>query len=279
MGNIGPNWPDVHFTGKEVDTIAKKAKDPPIMENEFVKELLSVLRENNASSMQDFLAVLQQVGTMEKQLDAAVNELAAMRHELAEAQRQNHPLKNAMQKAVIVMQGQVLDLRDRLTVLKQSVIEGCKAALADFKEKGITALDNITRFFKVKPLLENMRDSLAQSVEQADKAISKIEAISTEYHKAGQHLKNIGRVVLGKAAIAEAKPPGKLTKVVAAPFRVERGTLAAIQKTVETAIHSFSKLEDRARPSIQKAIKTHSKQAKQKQAAPKCTRTAAHADR
>lgn len=233
------------------------------MENEFVKELLSVLRENNAPSTQDFLAVLQQVGAMEKQLDAAVQELAAMRNELAEAQKQNHPFKDTMQKAVIVMQGQVLDFRDKLSALKQAVVDGCKAALADFKEKGISALDNIARFFKVKPMLENMRDGLVQSITQDDKAIAKIEAVSTEYHEAGRHLKNMGRAMLGKAAIEEARPPGKLARMAAAPFRAERNSLAAAKKTVDAAIDSISKLEDRARPSIQKTIAAHKEQAAQ----------------
>lgn len=126
-----------------------------------------------------------------------------------------------------------------------------------FKEKGITALDNIARFFKVKPLLENMRDTLDQSIRQDDKAIAKIEAISTEYHEAGRHLKNIGRALLGKEAAQEAKPPGKLAAAIAAPYRAERSCLSAMKKSVEAAIGNFARLEDRAKPSIQKTIQTH----------------------
>ena len=143
---------------------------------------------------------------MEKQLDAAVKELAAMRQELKTAQEQNHPVRNTLQKAVITMQGQVLDLRDKLAELKQNVIDGCKSAVAAFKEQGITALDNVARFFKIKPVLETMRDSLDKSIKFDDKAIAKIEAISAEYHQAGRHLKNIGRAIRGKEAIQEVRP-------------------------------------------------------------------------
>jgi dsDNA-specific endonuclease/ATPase MutS2 len=79
-----------------------KTTAEPILENEHVKELLAILRENNSPSTKDFLAVLHHVGAMEKQLDAAVKELAAMRQELRTAQEQNHPVKTALQKAVIV---------------------------------------------------------------------------------------------------------------------------------------------------------------------------------
>lgn len=178
------------------------------------------------------LAVLNQVATMEKQLDAAVKELAAMRQELKTAQEQNHPVKHALQKTVIAMQGQVLDLRDKLAELKQHVVDGCKNAVAAFRENGISALDNVARFFKIKPLLETMRDSLNESIKWDDKAISKIETISAEYHQAGRHLKNIGRAMLGKEAIQEAKPPGMLTKTILAPYRAERSCLSAMKKTL-----------------------------------------------
>lgn len=224
---------------------------------------MAILRENNAPSTTDLLAVLNQVATMEKQLDAAVKELAAMRQELKTAQEQNHPVKHALQKTVIVMQGQVFDLRDKLSELKQHVIDGCKNAVAAFRENGISALDNVARFFKIKPLLETMRDSLNESIKWDDKAISKIETISAEYHQAGRHLKNIGRAMLGKEAIQEAKPAGALTKTILAPYRAERSCLSAMKKGVESAIGNFTRLEARAKPSIKKAIQEHSEQAAQ----------------
>lgn len=186
-----------------------------------------------------------------------------MRQELKTAQEQNHPVKNALQKAVIAMQGQVLDLRDKLAELKLQVIDGCKNAVAAFKEQGVTALDNVARFFKIRPLLETMRGELDKSIQFDDKAIAKIEAISAEYHQAGRHLKNIGRAMLGKESIQEAKTTGRLAKTILAPYRAERSCLSSMKKSVETAIGSFARLEDRAKPSIKKSIEKHSEQSAQ----------------
>lgn len=192
---------------------------------------------------------------MEKQLDNAVNELATMRRELAEAQAQNHPIKTALQKAVITMQGQVLDLRDKLAELKQNVIDGCKNAVTAFKEKGIAALDNIARFFKIKPGLEALRDSLNKNIRFDERSIAKIEAVSAEYHEAGRHIKNIGRAIIGKEAIAEAKAPGKLAAAVAAPYRAERACLVAMRRCANAAISAFERLENRERkPPIMETI-------------------------
>jgi len=230
------------------------------MDNVHVKELLAVLREHNSPSTKDFLSVLNQVGAMEKQLDVAVKELAAMRQELRTAQEQNHPVKTALQKAVIVMQGQVLDLRNKLAELKQNIIDGCKNAIAAFKETGISALDNVARFVKVCPILETMQDTLTKDIQYDDKAISKIEAISTEYHQAGRHLKNMGRAMLGKEALQEVKQPGKLAAVISYPFRAERSCFAAIKQGADKALSAISRLEEQAaekKPSIRETLATH----------------------
>lgn len=98
--------------------------------------------------------MLEQVGTMEQQLEAAVRELAAMRRDLAEMERRRHPAANAMRKAVIIVQAQVLELREKLSALKQAIADGCKNAVTAFREKGAAALDTVTRFFRVRPMLE-----------------------------------------------------------------------------------------------------------------------------
>jgi len=250
-GQLGPK------SGKEVDNSMIEASTAPLLENEHVKELLAILRENNSSSTKDFLAVLNQVGAMEKQLDAAVNELAAMRRELAEAQEQNHPVKTALQNAVKTLEKNIATLRERLDELKQNIIGGCKNAVAVFKEKGISALDNIARFFKVKPILENMRGELNKNIQLDDKAITKIEAVSAEYHQAGRHLRNIGRALLGMESVQDAKPVGKLAKALEVPFRAERSCFVSMKKNVEAAIDGLTRLEDRAKPSIQKTMQTH----------------------
>ncbi len=245
-----------------------KTTTEPIKDNEHVKELLAILRENNSPSTKDFLAVLNQVGAMEKQLEATVKELAAMRQELKIAQEQNHPVKTALQKTVLVTQEQVLDFRERLAELKQNIIDGCKNAVATFKERGFSALDNMTRFFKVRPILETMQDILTKDIQYDDRAIAKIEAISTEYHQAGRHLKNMGRAMLGRETAQEAKQSGKLAAVISASFRAERSCFATMKQSTDKALGAISRLEERAaekKPSIREVLATHNEKIVQAQ--------------
>lgn len=255
----------------------------PLLENVHVKELLSIMEANNVPTRKDLLAVLNQVGAMERQLDVAVKELTAMRRELNEARKQTHPVKTALQSAVSTMEKNVAVLRERLDTIKQNVIEGCKNAVAAFREKGISALDNIARFFKVRPALESMRDDLSKSIRFNDATISNIELVSTEYHEAGRHIKNMVRAMAGKEAIQDAKAVGKLAEALKAPFHANRTCLSVVKKSVETALSRLAVLEQSAerKPSIQKTMQTLNEQIAQgKKDAPTAERPRpSHAER
>ena len=126
----------------------------------------------------------------------------------------------------------------------------------------------MARFFKVRPILEAMRDMLTKDIQYDDKAIAKIEVISTEYHQAGRHLKNMGRAMLGRDAAQEVKRPGKLAAVISAPFRAERSHFSRIKGHVEKSLNTLARLEERAtekKPSIREALATHNEKIAQAQ--------------
>ena len=227
-----------------------------LLENEHVKELLAILEANNAPDRKNFFAVLNQVGAMERQLDVAVKELAAMRRELNEARELAHPVKTALKNAVKTLEKNVAVLRARLDAVKRNVIEGCKNAVDAFKEKGISALHNVARFFKIRPLLEAMRNDLTENIRFDEEAISKIEAVSTEYHEAGRHVKNMARALAGMESIRDVKSAGRLVRALEAPFKTERSCFVSMKRNVEAALSGLVSLEKSAerKPSIRKTI-------------------------
>lgn len=230
--------------------------DTPILENEAVKELLAVLRENQAPGGKELLEAIGHVAEMEKQLVGAVEELKAMRQEL-QGMKEN-PLKRALQNSVKALEANVAALRERLSELKGAVIEGSKKTLAAFKEHGISALAGAARFFHLKPAITALRGSMEAGIKTDEKALAKIQAVSTEYHEVGRHLKNLGRALMGKEAVQEAKEAGRLAKAVAAPYRAERACLLAARNSLDRAAASLEKLERAAekKPSILEAVQT-----------------------
>ena len=251
----------------------KSATAAPIMDNPDVQELLSILKQHDSPGLLDLRAILSQVTAMEQQLEATVKELAAMRRDLAEAERRNHPIKNTLQKAVISMQAQVLDLRDKLGQLKQAVINGCRNAVAAFKEKGITALDNLARFFKVRPILEALHTGADKAAHTADRAVTNIETASARYHEAGRNIKNAGRALTGKEAIQDAKPQGVISKAFALPCRAVGAGCRNIRNRAVITVSKLKQLEEKAKPSVYKEMEKHNEQIqREERAAPKRTR-------
>jgi len=236
------------------------------MENKHVQELLSVLEANNMPGAKDLLAVIGQVGAMEKHLADMVKELAALRQELAEAQRKNHPVKTALQNAVKTLEANIAALRERLDTIKQNVIDGCKNALEAFHEKGLSAFRNLADFFKLRPGLEAMRDNLDKSIKLDERTIAQIEAVSVKYHEAGRHLQNAGRAIVGKELIQEAKPAGKIAKTFTAAIRADRACCNAMRQCVDKAIGAVARLEKTERkPPIMETIEKLDKEIQQAQ--------------
>ena len=245
----------------------------PLAKNKKVTELLTLLQKHNSPSLADFRMLLNKVNEVEQQLEAAVRELAAMRQALDEAEQRRHPAANTMRKAVISMQAHILELREKLSALKQAVVEGSKNALTAFRKKGISAIDNIAQFFKVRPILEAIHIQADYAVAAADWSVAHIEAAGMKYHEAGRRLKNAGRALTGKEAIQEAKPPGKVSKTFTVPFRAVRACFRSIEKNSAALSDRLKQLEEK-KQSVKAAIRQHNEErAKEKTiSSPKCSR-------
>lgn len=242
-----------------------EATSAPLRENEHVKELLSILQANSAGEAKNFLDMLRYVGAMERQLDTAVKELTVMRRELGEIREtQNHPVRTALQNAVAALETKVNAAWERLDAIKQSVVEGCKNTVSAFKEKGIAALNGLMDFFKVKDSLLDIREGMNDAIRSAEKSINRIEAVSTEYHEIGKHMKNIARAFTGKEAAMEAKPVGKLAKAAQAPHQFRKSIVSGVAKGVDAAIGKVNRLEQAAaekKPSLLENLQAMTEQA------------------
>ena len=254
----------------------------PLAGNRNVAELLSILREHSSPSLADFQELLDRVGTLEQQLEAAVRELTAMRHDLVEMERRRHPTANAMRKAVIVIQEQVRELRGKMSDLKQAIVDGCKKAVTAFREKGIAALDSITRFFRVRPILEAVQAQAFHAAEAAGRAAGRMEAASMKYHEAGRRLKNAGRALSGKETVQEPKPPGMVSKAFAAPFRATRACFRSMERSAASAANRLGQLEQMAeqkKSSIQKNIQEYQQEIEKVRAVTVKVRPRPHVER
>lgn len=102
----------------------KRRNKQLLVENEYVKELLAVLKENPSPSGKDFAEMVAHVGELESRLAEAVEELKTMRQELQQVQ--NRSLKAVLQKSCKSLENNISNMRQKLAELKDRIIEGCQ---------------------------------------------------------------------------------------------------------------------------------------------------------
>ena len=127
-----------------------------------------------------------------------------------------------------------------------------------------------------------MITGLDKNIAYSDKAIEKIEALSTQYHFAGLHVKNMTRIAIGKEIEQKAKPVGVVAKAFEAPYKTERNIYISMKNGIEAAIGSITRLQEKAaerKPSIKETLETLNKKVEREKAerpAPQRTLTIEH---
>ncbi len=152
----------------------------PIAENEQVQALLMLLNENNSPGCREFAELITHVSGMERQLSDALEELQAMRQKMQEVQ--DRSLGAVLQKSGLALEENVDAMRQRLLELKGQIVEGCRNILEDFKERGVAALNGIAGFLRLEPALKAVQDAAERSIQASDRAVSRIDVFSAEFH-------------------------------------------------------------------------------------------------
>ena len=157
-----------------------------LMNNPDIQELIEILRKNNLKQQNgELTSLINCVSSMENQLKTALGELDAVQKQLAELKDKQNPLRTACIKTINNLRIAINNIQKKLTEIKNAIVEGAKNAVAAFKEKGLSALNSIMKFFKVKDGLAAIGENADKAIKSANNSISKIDKISSEIHAAG----------------------------------------------------------------------------------------------
>lgn len=225
-----------------------------LQRDDNVIDLTAILEaDNRGSAARDLRDLSWQISSMERQLEAATREIAAMRRELV-GLRDLHgePLHNTAQQGIDAATRQILQAKERLGAVKDSIIQGTRDAVVTVKEKGGSALNGAVSFLGVRKELEYIQqDSLAR-----------VENISKQFHEVGSAHRNLGRSLLGREAQDDVKPMGRLAKLAAAPHVTLKKLHAGMAKGADAVLGKLEKLEQAAKPSLLGELQTHKEAAK-----------------
>lgn len=216
--------------------------------NEILQQFMKLLEENGrAGQAQDLSLMAWYLDGMERQYNAILQELQAVKTALAQVAEQQTPAKPLLTKMLEALEAKVEQARDRLAAFQNKVTECAKDAMCRFKDAGVSALDGAIAAMGVKSGLEHLQEDLQSALSGMEDALGKAEEMGHELRSAGSHLKNAGRAMTGKETqTVDGGQEGRFQAAVLAPMRGAQKLLSNINNNTLAAIGVVEDLEQSA---------------------------------
>lgn len=202
-------------------------------EHPQIAELLETLDKNGLTKEKsEVQSLVSYIGDMEKTLTGMLGELQDMRKEINLIH--NSTLRSKCQNLVQKTEGKIQQGFSTVKKVKDNLIASAQNALRSFREKGKDALAESVRAIKILETLDKL--SLMFRKLSADMAQDsmKLSAMQSEFQGAKGHLKNMGLLLVGRAA--------KETEHI----KTDKGILARLSHLFDKVQKGFSSLEQKA---------------------------------
>lgn len=218
----------------------------PLQSTETIQQFLKLLEENGRQGQAaDLSQLMWYIDGMMRQFDAVNQELQEVKAQLA------HEKQPAVQK---IMQGVIANLenkvewaRNLLGGLWERIAENAAAAVGNFKEIGVAALDRAVSGLHIRNAMEALQESVSGLVADTRQNIEKVEKIGQELRSVGGHLKNAGRAMTGKETqVVTGGQEGLFQSAVLAPMRTTQRLFSSMNNATLAAIGNLEHLEQTA---------------------------------
>ena len=158
-------------------------------ENDVIKQFMELLnRQNMGEQSQDFMELFRFAAGMQLQLAVMADELQDVRQQLEQLQ-ENQPksFKENLMDKVERLQEKITDLSERLSAVKDHLMETAVQAVNAFKEKGKSGMCKIVQkgISSIKPALEDFRERLTETMLDFQKTANQIDSIGDELKQIG----------------------------------------------------------------------------------------------
>lgn len=223
-----------------------------LMEQPELVELIAVLQSNGMEKeKQEVETLARYLENMEDQFSEVLMELKEVRGQLNAIQDKG--IRAAALRVADKVETKVTEVKAQVLYAKNNLVKSAAHAVNTFKEHGISAFKKALAAMHMPEALAHIRDGLHSCAEAAHQGALKVTEISRELHEAGEHAKNAGRALAGKASREPAahQPDkgvlGRFQKLLIGAGRL----CARMEKTSETAIEKMKQ----KKPSVKEDLK------------------------
>ena len=234
------------------------ARKTALMEQPEIVELFRVLEGNGLTKEQkEVESLVKYLDGMEVQFGQVLEELRDVKEQLS--QIQDGGVKASVLRIAEQAQGKVQEVGGQLNTVRKNLIQSAKSALQTYKEKGKDALRKAVSAMKIPSALARIQEGLYRAVESMNRQADKMEVLNGELHAAGGHLKNAGRIFLGKEqkkVEPQATDKG-ITAKIRKSFLTISGRLSSMEQTmgnVRKRLEQFVQKEEK-KPSVKVELK------------------------
>ena len=142
------------------------------------------------------------------------------------------------------LQGKITSLSERLTAVRNRLVETAAQAVNIFKEKGKEEMCKVLQkgISGVKSMLSGYRERLVDVMTDFEKTANHIDSIGDELKQIGNSVSNVGRLLAGKGTkeMSDEKPGVGLTRAVNMPVKK---TVENFRKKIDATDQAFEKLD------------------------------------
>lgn len=187
----------------KIDVTEEKTAGMPGVE-ELLKILLDVNMEQNRQTVS---LLMNYMNDIEENFFAVLEELDTVKEQLAHVQ--NTPQTKEVQSVLSDLSGQLQEkaahLAGQIQKMRTSLNDKAEQLIQNFKEHGVSALNDVCGFLGVKEKLTQLHHSFVQTAKDMQDSMDKIDRVSQELREAASHAKNAGRALSGKEALEAPK--------------------------------------------------------------------------
>ena len=215
----------------------------PLQSQDAIQQFMKLLGENGRREQaMDLSALMWYMDGMNRQYEAVLQELQQVRQQLDQVQEPS--VKYVMQGAVAKLEHKAHQIKETLDNLWEKIAGCAAAAVENFKEAGVSALDKAVSAIGAKDVLESLQEKISGMIADTKQNIEKVESIGHELRSVGGHLKNAGRAMTGKETqTVDGGQEGRFQSVVLAPMRATKKLLSSMNNATLAAIGGVENLE------------------------------------
>ncbi|MBR0303632.1 MAG: hypothetical protein IJQ80_07260, partial [Clostridia bacterium] len=203
-----------------------------LKEHPQISELMETLEKNDMhKEKRDVEALVDYIGDMENTLTEMLKEMQSMRLEINLIH--NSSLRVKCQNLVASTDNKIRQALSVVGKVKDNLIKSAANAVKVFKEKGKEAFKKAFNAMKIPSTLDKLGKLFGKLSKDLAQDSKQLSSMQTELNSAKGHIKNIGRLMVGKEA-KESKD------------KADRGTLNRLGKLFEKLGRGFSSLEKKA---------------------------------